>query len=92
MKKENDMFEIEFTGQYEAIPERMRKGITNYLEKGTPMGDFLTAVVCNDLKGAVGYADEENLPLLKIYVQWFHNVCPAIYCGKENYLKHTKQV
>jgi hypothetical protein len=86
------MFELEFTGQYEAIPERMRRSIIRYVKEGIPMGDFLTAVVCNDLKCAVGYADEENLPLLKIYVQWFHNVCPAIYSGKENYLKHTKKV
>jgi hypothetical protein len=80
-----------FEGQYEAIPERMRASLVNYVEKGLPFGNFLEAVICNDLFGAVGYADEENLPLLKIYVQWFYNVCPASLAGKENYLRHTGQ-
>jgi hypothetical protein len=40
-------------------------------------GPFLTAVICNDLGRAVGYADSENLPLLKTYVEWFYNVPPS---------------
>lgn len=35
-----------------------------------PLGDFLTAIVGNDLLGAVFYADGVNLKALKLYA-WF---------------------
>lgn len=47
-----------------------------YVQNGRLMGDFLRAVVSNDLSGAVGHADKENLPLIPIYVRWLYNVAP----------------
>jgi hypothetical protein len=66
-----------FPGVYMAIPERMRGAIRRYLHDRIPPGDFLTAVICNDLRNAINRADSENLPLLKLYVQWFYNVAPG---------------
>jgi hypothetical protein len=70
-----------FTGDYAQIPERMQEAIRLYVLHGKRPGDFLTGVITNDLRRAVGYADAENLPLLKLYVQWFYNVAPAICSG-----------
>lgn len=70
-----------FEGQYAAIPEHERRAMENYVLHGVAPGKFLTAVISNDLRNAVGYADETNLPLLKIYVQWFYNLAPMYSHG-----------
>jgi hypothetical protein len=66
-----------FTGVYDAIPERMRTPMVEYVRNRKRPGDFLTAVICNDLKGAIGNADKENSELLRLYVMWFYNIAPA---------------
>ena len=66
-----------FEDSYAVIPERMREAIRRYILEGIPTGNFLQAVICNDLRGAVNYADDDNLPLLKQYVRWFYNIAPA---------------
>ena len=71
------MNELNFEGGYEEIPEHMREAMLAYVEMGRLMGDFLRAVVSNDLSRAVGYADEQNLPLIPLYVRWFYNRAPA---------------
>lgn len=48
-------------------------GIKRYVERGIPPGHFLTALLSNDLMGAVGRADEENLAALTrwaIFIRW----------------------
>ena len=59
------------------IPERMMGGIRRYIEHGIPPGDFLTAVICNDLKEAIGRADDENIKNIPAYVAYFYNEAPA---------------
>jgi hypothetical protein len=66
-----------FEGEYACIPERMRAALIRYVVDHAEVGQFLTAVICNDLRKSVGYADDENLPLLPVYVRWFYNVAPA---------------
>jgi hypothetical protein len=66
-----------FTGEYSAIPERMQEALKRYVIERLRPGDFLTAVIMNDLRNAVGYADDDNLPLLPLYVRWFHNIAPS---------------
>lgn len=66
-----------FTGEYEAIPERMQEGLKRYVIDRLRPGDFITAVIMNDLRNAVGHADDDNLPLLPLYVRWFYNVAPS---------------
>lgn len=66
-----------FTGEYSAIPERMQDALREYVINRRETGGFLKAVICNDLRNAVGRADDENLPLIPLYVRWFHNVAPS---------------
>ncbi|NDD53461.1 hypothetical protein EBZ39_06235 [bacterium] len=74
-----------FDGEYAQIPARMQESLRRYVLAGEKPGDFLTAVICNDLCNAVGRADAVNLPLLKLYVQWFYNVAPGLCWGsREN--------
>jgi len=63
------------------IPERMMAGIRLYVDHGVPPGGFLTAVLENDLSGAVGHADAENLRNLPAYVTYLYNEVPAACWG-----------
>ena len=72
---------VDFNGEYAQIPAHMQQALRRYVLEGIRPGDFLTAVICNDLRNAVGRADETNLPLLKLYVQWFYNVAPGSCWG-----------
>ena len=63
------------------IPDRMLGGLTRYVEHGIEPGDFLAAVISNDLKGAVSRADDENLANLPAYVAWLYNEAPIGCCG-----------
>jgi hypothetical protein len=74
-------FDLYFTGEYAAIPEHMQAALTRYVMERIEPGDFLTAVIKNDLKSAVGRADAVNLPLLPVYVRWFYNVAPGCCWG-----------
>ena len=58
------------------LPERMHGGARRYIENGIPPGDFLTAVICNDLREACGRADDENRRLLFEYVKFFYCHAP----------------
>lgn len=66
-----------FDGQYANIPEHMREALRRYVEDGIQPGSFLTAIIRNDLCEAVNRADDTNLPLIKLYVQWFYNEAPG---------------
>lgn len=80
-------FDIEFTGDYAAIPPHMQDAIRRYLVQGIAPGHFLSAVIKNDLRGAIGNADADNLPLIKLYVQWFYNVAPGNCHGSPEIMK-----
>jgi hypothetical protein len=80
--------QMTFDGEYSVIPDHMRESIMNYALHRYEPGNFLTSVICNDLRGAVFHADAENLPLIKTYVLWFYNCCPSFLVGKDNFLKH----
>lgn len=59
------------------IPEYMHGRIVRFYENGILPGDFLTAVIDNDLKEAAGRADSTNINCLKNYVMWFYNFAPG---------------
>ncbi len=59
------------------IPERMMGGIKRYIENGIVPGSFLTAVIQNNLREAVGQADDENLKNIPAYVSYFYNEAPS---------------
>ena len=63
------------------IPLRMMGAIDRYIKHGIPPGDFLTAVICNNLSEAVARADEENMANLPAYVAYFYNEAPGLCWG-----------
>lgn len=67
------------------IPGHMVGAVRRYILDGIPPGSFLTAVICNDLFGAVACADEENLVALASWVRFFYNYAPTgCYGSREN--------
>ncbi len=61
------------TVNYTGLPEGLRGGAERWIEHGIQPGRFLSAVICNDLRGAVTRADADNLPrLLAIVIWWCH--------------------
>lgn len=58
------------------LPERFRPGIERYLKYGVVPGDFLTAVLCNDLFGAFAKADDQSLVELHGLVGWCYHELP----------------
>ena len=51
--------------------------LTRYRDGNPYLGGFLSAVVANDLLGAVTRADPDNLRDLKEIVLWLHNETPT---------------
>jgi hypothetical protein len=69
--------------QYQISPFMLEK-VKGYVDRGNPVGGFLRAVICNDLKEAVGSADAENLANLPAFVSYFYNEAPAVCWGSED--------
>lgn len=86
---------VKFGGEYAVIPERMQAALRRYVLEGLQPGSFLTAVICNDLRNAVFQADDDNYPLLKLYLQWLYNVAPAPCWGSydkmQNWMRERGQ-
>jgi hypothetical protein len=69
------------------MKETTRAGIMRYVEHGVPPGDFLTAVLSNDLMGAMGRADEENQRDLLEICQFVHMEIPGVCHGSLEKMK-----
>lgn len=69
------------------IPERMMEGINLYIHQRIKPGDFLTAVIQNDLQGAVFSADRENLANLPAYAGYFFSQAPSRSYGSPEIMK-----
>lgn len=55
------------------VPEHIREGLTAYVERGRPTGDFLAAVLGNDLFDAARLADAMNaryLTRIALFLIW----------------------
>ena len=82
-----------FVGPYSLIPEHMQEALRRYVIDRVMPGDFLQAVITNDLRGSFARADDENAKLVGLYVRWFHNIPPASCSGSKqnmaNWLKNT---
>lgn len=76
-------YEPAYTFREFYIPNYMWGAIERYVQAGIPPGDFLTAVICNDLREAVGRADDINLKNLPAYVAYFHNEVPGLAWGSK---------
>jgi hypothetical protein len=70
------------TIDYDKIPvDYMQEGVKRWIEFGVHPGSFLTAVLCNNLKDAVGQADGNNLAALQQWVTWFYQYAPSACWG-----------
>jgi hypothetical protein len=65
------------TLRYEHLPEGLRGGMNRYIEHRVPPGNFLTAVLSNDLRRACERADDVNRHLLFEIVGWLYNEAPS---------------
>lgn len=65
------------------IPSHMREGMRNYIEHGIPPGDFLRAVLENDLASAFERADSINSGRIRDYVVFLYNHAPSECWGSK---------
>ena len=66
---------IDFT--YRCIAEATMSALELYVKERIPTGSFLEAVLCNDLREAIGRADENNQRVLPEIVAWLYNEAPS---------------
>ena len=52
------------------MPERMRASLLRYVNDRVMPGGFLMSVLCNNLLAAVQMADDQNIKIITVYVQW----------------------
>ena len=64
-----------FPPDYAKVPgsDRMTESVKHYLEHGYHPGNFLTAVITNDLRGAIAHADDDNAAVMRDWVRFFYN-------------------
>lgn len=72
---------------YSGLPEHMRDGARLYIEYGVEPGSFMSAVICNDLREAMGRADSINRERLFDIVCWFHNEAPSMSWGSREKMR-----
>lgn len=77
LEGEREGEEMAYTFRKWYVPERMMGAIRRYIEQGIPPGDFLTAVIDNNLCEAMGRADDENLENLLAFLAYFYNEAPG---------------
>jgi hypothetical protein len=75
------MNDTAYTQRGMTIPPHMLTRLRAYIEQGHPVGDFLQAVLSNDLREACGRADETNIRILPVYVIYLYNEAPAACWG-----------
>ena len=66
---------------YKRIPDYTMDAIRRYLDHHLQPGGFLLAVLSNDLREAVGRADENNQQALPDIVSWLYNEAPSTCWG-----------
>lgn len=63
------------------IPRHMWESIVEYIVQGHPVGEFLEALLCNDLMKVARKADHMNLPRLPDYAAFLEGCAPATCFG-----------
>ena len=84
-----DTFSKGWADGLNGLPEHMQAGMVNYVLYGR-CGDFLTAVVSNDLMGALRKADDTNRNRLWDYGNFLHNFAPPDCFGSPEIVKNWK--
>lgn len=66
---------------YERIRPDIRASLDRYAKNGVPVGDFLTAVLANDLMESAGRADDYNRHTLFESCTYVYNEMPSLCHG-----------
>jgi hypothetical protein len=61
---------------HEMLPAHMVHGVLGYIERGEPVGGFLTALLTNDLRRTFERADIINQEAVPVYVRFLYNYAP----------------
>lgn len=69
------------------IPDHMMAALLRYMNDGVEPGDFLSAVIRNDLSEAVSRADSTNIQIIPEYVRYLYNEAPQGCWGSESKFK-----
>ena len=87
------MRDSELTAEaYDLLPSHMREGMRLWMERGICTGGFLSAVLRNDLMGAMEQADIENLHALPQYGRFLYNYAPhGSFGSRENFAAWRKR-
>lgn len=76
------------------VPPHMRDSFKLWIENGINAGSFGMAVLTNDLKEAIGRADDINKEHLPSIVAWLYNYAPSDCWGSvenvENWRKKAR--
>lgn len=73
--------------QYYGVPQHLRSALVRYVNDHDTVGDFLTAVLENNLRGAMMFADIESRAGLYALVKWLFNEVPSTCWGSEEAVK-----
>ncbi len=69
------------------IEKRFKDAIDRYVEHRIAPGDFLCAILRNDLKETIGRASEESMLQIREIVRYCYNEIPSIAWGSEESFK-----
>ena len=72
---------------YDIYPGNTAGGAKRWIENRIMPGDFLTAVIQNNLTEALGRADDENRVAIFDIVSWWYNEAPAPCWGSPEKVK-----
>jgi hypothetical protein len=75
--REGNIMDEHMTKAMDVLPEHMRGAMQRYIDYGIEPGSFLSAVICNDLIGAVGRADDINKYRIGDYCRFLYNDAPS---------------
>lgn len=70
------------------MPMATQRALKEYLDAGTPPGDFLTAFLSNDLFEAISYADSDNVRCFPDIKEWIICNLPSATYGDRDRVKH----
>lgn len=83
MITERDMVFTYHHETFQHVPAHTLESLVRYRDNGTPTGGFLAAFLSNNLMGAIGRADLENLRNLAAIGYFVYNAMPAESWGSE---------
>jgi len=73
---------------YNKLPEHMRESARRYVQEGVIPGDFLQAVLRNDLVRSFSNADDINIMHIRDWAHWLYNEAPSHCWGSHEALKY----